>query len=355
MKIGNCDIGNKLFLAPMADVTDTAFRKISAEYGAGFTFTQMVSALGIIENEFESLRYLTFNRSEKPIGVQLLGSDFGIIREAVKEVSKFNPDLIDLNCGCSVDKVTNYNFGSALLDDPKTIGKLVDTMVHSSNGIPISIKVRLGKDKNHINVIETAKAAEENGASVIFVHARMRNDKYSTVVQTEWIKKVKDELKIPVVGNGSVFTPADAKKMIDDTGCDSVMIARGALGNPFLFQRYNAMLDTGNDPGEPEIETVTEVLLKHIALVVKDYGEINSFDKIKKLAVWYFKNYPGIDNFLEKVFALTNVSELINLINTHTGDIKSKKFKLIEMSEVQNKFKERVLFWLVDNKTESVN
>jgi tRNA-dihydrouridine synthase B len=355
MKIANCDLGNKLFLAPMADVTDSAFRKISVEHGAGLTFTQMISALGIIENEFESLRYLTFNQKEKPIGVQLLGSNIDIIKEAVKEVSKLKPDLIDLNCGCSVDKVTNYNFGSALLDDPKLIGKLVNAMVNSSNGIPISIKIRLGKDKDHINVLEAAKAAEENGASVIFVHARMRNDKYSAEVQIDWIKKVKDELKIPVVGNGSVFTPSDAKKMIDSTGCDSVMVARGALGNPFIFQRYNEMMKTGNDPGEPEIETAIEVLLKHIELVVKDYGDINSFDKVKKLAIWYLKNYPGIDNFLEKVFAVTNVDELINLINAHTGDIKSKKFKLIEKSKIQNKFKERVLFWLVDNKQESVN
>jgi tRNA-dihydrouridine synthase B len=160
MKIGNVDLGHKLILAPMADITDSSFRTIAKKNGAGLTFTQMVSAKGVVNNNFDTLRLLVFSRSEKPIGVQLLGNNPEYLSGAVKELIKLKPDLIDLNCGCPVDKVTKYNMGADLLDDPKQIGKLVNSMVKVSEGVPISVKVRLGRDKKKINIIDNAKAAE---------------------------------------------------------------------------------------------------------------------------------------------------------------------------------------------------
>jgi tRNA-dihydrouridine synthase B len=347
MKIGNLDIGKKLFLAPMAEITDSSFRNICKENGAGFTFTQMVSALGVIKNNFETLRLFSFSRSEKPIGVQILGNDPGIIGEAVKEISKMGPDLIDLNCGCPVDKVTANNFGSALLDNPKIIGKIVKNMVDSANGIPVSIKIRLGKDRTHINALETAKEVEENGGSLIFVHARTRADKYDVEPDWTWIKRVKDSVSIPVVGNGSLFTPADVKKMFETTGCDSAMIARGALGNPFLFSRFNQLMETGVDPGAPEFSFVVETILNQIKYLESEFGEIIALDKAKKHTIWYFKNYSGVDSLLDRVFSIKDLNGLRILIKEQAEKDPVKLYNGDDM-EISKKFQKKVLFWLTD-------
>ncbi|MDP3581110.1 MAG: tRNA dihydrouridine synthase DusB [Ignavibacteria bacterium] len=352
MKIGSLDIGTKLFLAPMAEVTDSSFRRICKENGAGITFTQMVSAEGVIKNNFESLRILSFNRNEKPIGVQVLGNDPAILGEAAKEISRLKPDLIDLNCGCPVDKVITNNMGSALLDDPKMIGKIIRKMADNSGGVPISVKLRLGKDRSHINIFETAKAVEDSGGSLIFVHGRARNDKYETEPEWSWIGKVKELVNIPVVGNGSIFFPQDVKKMIDETGCDSVMVARGALGNPFLFSRYNKLAETGEDPGMPEINIVKEVLLKHINSIESEFGEVVALDRAKKQTVWYLKDYPGINFLLEKVFGLRNFDSLRQLINDHAAKITSGEYGESDKVDVINKFKKKVLFWLTEDKTQ---
>ncbi len=350
MKNGNLDIGQKLFLAPMADITDSSFRNACKEQGAALTFTQMVSAEGVIKNNFESLRLLSFNRKEKPIGVQLLGNDPAIIGEAVKEISRLKPDLIDLNCGCSVDKVTSCNMGSALLDDPKHIGKLTRKMVENSNGIPISVKLRLGKDRSRINIFDTAKAVQDSGGSIVVLHARARNDKYENDPDWTWIRKLKESINITVVGNGSVFTPQDAKKMFEETGCDSVMVARGSLGNPFIFSRYNKLIETGVDPGLPNIETVKEVLLKHINSIELDLGEVVALDRAKKQTVWYLKDYPGINNLLENVFSVRNFESLRSLINEHILKIQNGVLGEADKVDVINKFKKKVLFWLLEDK-----
>ncbi|MEG8946034.1 tRNA dihydrouridine synthase DusB [Rosettibacter firmus] len=346
MKIGNVDIGKKLFLAPMAEITDSSFRRICKEHGAGFTFTQMVSAAGVIKNNFFTLRNLSFHKSEKPIGVQLLGNDPVIIGDAVKEISSFKPDLIDLNCGCPVQKVTANFMGAALLDDPNVIGKLVLSMVKSSNGIPISVKIRLGRNKKNINVIDVAKAVEDNGGSLIFIHARTRDEKYDTEPHWQWIKKVKETVKIPVVGNGSLFYPDDIKKMIDETNCDSAMIARGAIGNPFIFERYNSIIETGIDPGEPSVEYIKNVLLRQINLLEEEYGEYNCLDKVKKNIIWYFRNFEGIQILMEKVFSQKDLASLKLLVDEHVEKIQSNFYKIQDSDYINSKFKKKVLFWL---------
>ena len=354
MKIGNLDLGKKLFLAPMAEVTDSSFRKICKEHGAGLTFTQMVSALGVIKNEFETLRYLSFNRAEKPIGVQVLGNDPEILGEAVKEIAKFKPDLIDLNCGCPVDKVVSNKMGAALIDDPKRIGKIVRKMVDSSGGIPISVKTRLGKDKSRINILEVARTVEENGGSLIFIHIRTRVDKYDSNVDSSWLKKVKDNINIPVVGNGSLFTPQDIKKMLEETACDSAMIARGALGNPFLFERFNTLIETGEDPGEPYIGIVRDVLLKQIKFLEENYGEPACIDKVKKHTVWYFKNYPGIELLIDSIFSFTNLNSIRQFIGEHTDKILNNVYTVASNFQINKKFKKKVLFWLEEDYVENL-
>lgn len=354
MKIGNIDIGNKLILAPMAEVTDSSFRKICKEHGVGLTFTQMVSAQGVVTSNFQTLRLHSYHRSEKPIGVQFLGNDPGILGEAVKEILKFNPDLIDLNCGCPVDKVVNNCMGAYLMDDPKRIGKIVRRMVDSSNGTPISIKTRLGKDKNHHNVLEVAKTVEENGASLIFVHARTRVDKYESDVDYSLLKEVKNNVKIPVVGNGSMFNPQDIKKMIDETGCDSALIARGALGNPFIFDRYNSLIENGFDSGMPEIEIVKNVLLKHLKFLEEEYGNPVCLDKAKKQTVWYFRNYPGIELLLNIVFGLKSLEDLRSVILEHAEKFNGSVQSSETDDAINKKFKKKVLFWLAEVNDETL-
>jgi len=348
MKVGNLDIGSKLFLAPMAEVTDSSFRKICKEHQAGITFTQMVSADGVVKNNFETLRHFSFSRSEKPIGVQILGNDPDILFEAVKEISKMKPDLIDLNCGCPADKVCSKKMGAALLDDPKSLGNLVRKMVDGSNGVPISIKLRLGKDKSSINILENAKVVEDNGGSLIFVHARTRSDKYDTNADWTWLKKVKEVVNIPVVGNGSMFTPHDVKEMIDSTGCDSAMIARGALGNPFIFSRFNVLTEKGIDPGEPDAFVVRETLIKHIKNLEEEFGELLALDKAKKHSVWYFKNYTGINSLLEKIFKVKKLDSLRELIFDHAEKIMEGSREIHMKEEIHTKFQKKVLFWLAD-------
>jgi tRNA-dihydrouridine synthase B len=333
-------------VAPMADVSDAPFRKISKKHGAGLTFTQMVSADGVVKNNFETLRLYSFGRDEKPIGVQLLGRDPVIIGEAVSELRRVKPDLIDLNCGCPMEKVTSKGMGASISDDPQLLARIVKSMVSAAGEIPISVKLRLGKDHSNINIADSIKVVEDNGASLVIVHARTSSDSYKTDSTWDWLKMVKENVSIPVVGNGSCFFPQDAKDLMDTTNCDSVMIARGALGNPFYFSRFNTLIETGVDPGEPDIEEVVKVTIEHINLLVQEFGEINAFERAKKQSVWYLKNYPGISSLLDSIFKVKSISELEELLIAHEKNIKSGKLKHENIFEINSRFKNKVLFWL---------
>ncbi len=349
MKIGNLNIGKKLILAPMAEISDSPFRKIAKEYGAGLTFTQMVSADGIVKGNFNTLRFATFNQSEKPIGIQILGNNETILKEAARKLSALKPDVIDLNCGCPVNKVIANKMGAWLLNDPPKLGRLVKALVEGSNGIPVSVKLRLGMDAGRITVIESAKRAEENGAAYIAIHARLRNDKYDVEPAWEWIAKVKESVSIPVVGNGSVFTPFDAKKMMEETGCDSVMVARGALGNPFIFRDFNNLVEKNIQPLSPDIDEVKNLALKHLEMLVQEYGEINSLDKAKKNIIWYFRVFGGITELLDKIFKAKTKFELEKIIINHSDIIKNNFYPEEDLDYYYKKFKNRVLFWLEED------
>lgn len=346
MKIGNLDIGKKLILAPMAEISDSSFRKIIKEQGAGLTFTQMVSASGVINNNFDTLRYLSFSRDEKPVGVQILGNDPGIIAEAVLEIKKFKPDLIDINCGCSVDKVLKNDMGSSLLNNPALLAEIIKRASAASGEIPLSVKLRLGKDKRSINIIENAKLAEDNGASLIAVHCRTASDSYESEPDWSWLRKVKESVKVGVIGNGSVFTPQDAVRMYEETGCDSIMVGRGAIGNPFLFSRFNMLTEGLGDPGQPDIDITAQVLLRHIDLLKKEFGEDLALNKAKKNSIWYLQFYNGINDYLQRVFSVKSIEELNTLVAEHCGRIKGNLEAGEETEEIYRKFKKRILFWL---------
>ncbi len=337
-------------LAPMAEVTDAPFRQICKEYGAGLTFTQMISAKGIIENSFQSLQSLAFNRSEKPIAVQLLANDPDYLKKAIYEIKQLKPDLIDLNCGCSVQQVCKYGLGASLLDDPVLLGKLVKTMVDAAGDIPVSIKIRLGRDKQNITVLRNAKIIEDNGASAVIVHGRTRSQAYIEPSDWSWIKKVKDEVKIPVIGNGSIFEPEDAIRMFDQTNCDFVFISRGALGNPFIFKRINSFFDEGTEGKAPDIDEVGSAAIRHLKMIIKDSGEPNGVIKARKHLIWYFRFYNGIRSFTEKIFSIDNSAQVELFILDHIQKIKYGFYPEEDLQKVRKSFNERVLFWINDKK-----
>jgi len=349
MKVGSLDLGNKAILAPMAEVTDAPFRQICKENGAGLTFTQMISAKGVVENAFNTLKVLAFNRDEKPIGIQFLANDADYLSKAIKEIIPLKPDLIDLNSGCSVPNVCKFGLGASLLDDPKNLGKLVRKMADASKGIPVSVKMRIGKDNQKINAIEVAKEIEANGASIIIVHGRTRANSYADQPNLDWIKKVKESVSIPVVANGSLFTPQDCLKMIEYTKCDSLLLARGALGNPFLFYRTTNLIEKGIDPGMPEIDEIKNTAIKHLKLQILDSGEEQGIKKIRKYLIWYFRFFNGITFFIEKIFKLNTEDLVIEFLNEHTSKIKNNLYPKEDLKIIEENFNNRVLFWLNTN------
>ncbi|MGE5402040.1 MAG: tRNA dihydrouridine synthase DusB [Ignavibacteriales bacterium] len=355
MKIGNLDLGQKAILAPMAEVSDAPFRQICREYGAGLTFTQMISAKGVIENAFSTLKVLAFNKNEKPIGIQLLGNNPEYIGKAIQEIKSLKPDVIDLNCGCSVPNVCRFGMGSSILDDPGLLAKLVRTMVDAAGDIPVSVKIRLGRDKQHISVLRNAKIIEDNGASMVTVHGRYRADSYKNEPDWSWIKKVKESVSIPVVGNGSLFHAEDCIRMIRETGCDSVFLARGALGNPFIFNRLNSILSTGNDPGRPTADEVAAAALHHFELQIKDSGQLQGIKKARKYLVWYFRFFNGISAFIDKIYSLNEVNLVEEYIKEHVNKIKNGFYPEEDFEEINKSFNERVLFWMNDSKWQLVD
>lgn len=327
----------------MAEVTDYAFRKIARENGAGLTFTQMVSAEGVIKNNFNTLRLLSFSQNEKPIGVQLLGKDPKIIGNATAEIVKFNPDVIDINLGCPVEKVIAHKMGAYLLSQPHLIGEIVKAMVKNSNGIPVSVKIRLGYN-NKINVLQNAKIIEDNGASMITIHARTKNDGYESKASWEWIAKVKENCSIPVIGNGSIFSAEDAIRMFNETNCDAVLIGRGALGNPFIFNQIKQVLK--GKKYEPSIEEITFTALEHIDLLMKEQDFIKSLDKAKKNIIWYFKYQNGIWNLIDDLYSENDFENLKKIILEHSEKILTGYYPEENKNEIKKRFNNKVLFWL---------
>lgn len=349
MKVGKLNLDKRAILSPMADVTDSPFRKICREYGAGLTFTQMISAKGIIENSFGSLKALAYNKSEKPIGIQLITNEPEYLKKAINEIKSFEPDLIDLNCGCSVSRVCKYGLGAAILDNPQLLAKLVRVMVDEAGDIPVSVKIRLGRDKNNISVLRNARIIEENGASLIIVHARTRNQSYAENPDWHWIKKVKEEIQIPVIGNGNLFYPEDCIRMINETGCDFIFISRGALGNPFIFKRFNSLLESGIDPGIPTPDEVGDTAIKHLNYILKDYGAEQGIKNARKHLIWYFRLFNGVYSFIDKIFSINDPVIVERFIKEHIEKIKNGFFPEEDFELINRNFNERVLFWIINN------
>lgn len=291
LRIGNVELENNVILAPMAGVTDLPFRMLCKEQGCGLVYTEMVSAKAILYKNKNTEELLEVREDERPVSVQLFGSDPDIVSDMAHQIEDGPYDIIDFNMGCPVPKVAGNGEGSALMKNPKLAEQILSAMVRKVHK-PVTVKFRKGFDDNSVNAVEIAKIAESCGVAAVAVHGRTREQYYSGKADWEIIRQVKEAVKIPVIGNGDIFTPEDAKRMIEETGCDGLMVARGARGNPWLFQRINHYLDTGILLPVPDEEEICRMILRHARLQIELKGELLGMKEMRKHVAWYTAGMP---------------------------------------------------------------
>lgn len=326
-KIGNVKISNQVVLAPMAGICNSAYRQICKDMGCGLIYAEMVSDKAITYNNQKTIDMLYMTEKERPISQQIFGSDKESFVEAAKFIEKeMKPDIIDINMGCPVPKVAvRAQAGSALLKDPDKIFDIVSSVVSAVNA-PVTVKIRSGWDSNHINAVEVAKVIEKAGASAICVHPRTRSQGYSGKADWNIIKEVKENVSIPVIGNGDIKSPEDAKRMLEETKCDAVMIGRGVLGNPWLIKNIVNYLD-GKDVIDVSIVDRIDMCLKHLKLLDSLKNEKLACLEIRNHISWYFKGIKGANELKNKVYQTTSIHDIILLLN--------------EFKEAQNEEKDR--------------
>lgn len=291
LKIGNVELANNLILAPMAGVTDLPFRLLCKEQGCGLLYTEMVSAKAILYKNRNTKELLEVREEERPIAVQLFGSDPDIVSDMAAQIEDGPYDIIDINMGCPVPKVVNNGEGSALMKNPKLVEQILSSMVKKLKK-PVTVKFRKGFDDDHVNAVEIARIAESCGVSAVAVHGRTRQQYYSGKADWDIIRQVKEAVKIPVIGNGDIWKPEDAGRMLRETGCDGLMIARGAQGNPWLFARINHYLETGELLPEPDKEEICKMILRHARLQAGLKGEETGMKEMRKHIAWYTAGLP---------------------------------------------------------------
>lgn len=325
-QIGNVTIKNQVVLAPMAGYSNTSFRKIIKEMGAGLIYAEMVSDKALTYQNEKTLNLLKMSDQERPIAQQIFGSDVNTFVTAAKIIENtMHPDIIDINMGCPVPKVAiSAQAGSALLKNKEKVKAIVSAVVKAVS-IPVTVKIRLGWDEKTINCVEIAKSIEEAGASAITLHARTRSDGYSNVARWEYIKKVKEAVNIPVIGNGDILSAFDAKKMLEETGCDAVMIGRGVLGNPWLIKECVEYLEEGKLPKKVLNVEKIAMMKKHFQLLKEDKNEKQALLEIRSNILYYLKGMPNNKEIKQKICATKTEEEIMTILNNYLEYLKEKE------------------------------
>lgn len=309
LKIGNILMNGGLVLGPMAGVTDLPFRLLCKEQGADLIYTEMVSGKGIIYNNKNTESMLVVEEEERPVALQLFGRDPYILGEAVRKIDHKNFDILDINMGCPVPKVVNNGEGSALMKEPRLVGEIVKSVVNATKK-PITVKIRKGFNDDMVNGVEIAKIIEDNGASAIAVHGRTREQYYSGKADWSIIGDVKANVSIPVIGNGDIFSAADAIRMVKETRCDGVMIARAAKGNPWIFREMKSYLENNVIISKPTLEETVDMILRHARLSILYKGESVSMREMRKHITWYISGFPQSSRFKVRVNEINSYDEL---------------------------------------------
>ncbi len=313
VKIGNVTLDNQVFLAPMAGVSDLPFRLLCRQMGAGLVCSEMVSAKAIFYKNKNTEALLEIHEEEKPVSLQLFGSDPGLMGEMAKAIEERPFAILDINMGCPVPKVVNNGEGSALMKDPVLAGRIIEA-VASAVKKPVTVKIRKGFDEEHVNAVELARIAQESGAAGVVVHGRTREQFYSGHADWDIIARVKAAVRIPVVGNGDVTDPESAACLLRQTGCDAVAIGRAARGNPWIFRQVSHYLDTGELLPGPTQEEIREMILRHAALLLEYKGEYTAVREMRKHVSWYTAGLPHSARMRGRINEMETMEELKGLL-----------------------------------------
>lgn len=306
-------MNTKIALAPMAGVADRAFRRLAREFGADWTVSELISAKGAHLGDKKSAAMMDIVDAERPTAIQLFGADPISMAHAAKMAAERNPEFIDINMGCPAPKVAGQGGGSALMGNPKLAGEIVRAVVDAVD-LPVTVKIRTGLDDAHINATEIARIAEANGAKAIAIHGRTKQQMYAPPVNLEQIALVKKAVKIPVIGNGDIDSPEAAKMMLEETGCDHIMIGRAAMGSPWLFSRVKSYLEKGSYAPEPPLEERMEILRRQAGYMQIYRPERNAMLELRKHAAWYMKGLRSAAELRRKAAEINTIADLENLI-----------------------------------------
>ncbi|MDE5698800.1 MAG: tRNA dihydrouridine synthase DusB [Lachnospiraceae bacterium] len=310
LKIGDVILENNVMLAPMAGVTDLPFRLICKELGAGLLCMEMVSAKAVHFNNKNTEALMEIHPEEMPVSLQLFGSDPAIMAETAARIEERPFAILDINMGCPVPKVVNNREGSALMKDPKLAGEIIYAVSHAVTK-PVTVKIRKGFDDDTVNAVEIAQIAEANGAAAVAVHGRTREQYYSGKADWDIIRQVKQAVRIPVIGNGDVTDAVSAARLLEETGCDGIMVGRASRGNPWIFREINSYLDTGIVPERPSREAVCDTILKHARLQLDCKGEYIAVREMRKHVAWYTAGYPHSAKLRRMVNEMETYAELV--------------------------------------------
>lgn len=314
MKIGNVTLDNKVFLSPMAGVTDLPFRLICKEQDCGMLYTEMINAKALCYDDKNTKKMLKIEEEEHPVAVQIFGSDPEFMGGAAEILNEYTNEILDINMGCPAPKVIKNGDGSALMKNPKLAEQVLKSVVKKSKK-PVTLKIRKGWDDNSVNAVEIAKIAEASGISALAIHGRTREQYYSGTADWDIIAEIKKNIEIPVIGNGDVFEVEDAINMINKTNCDAIMIGRGAQGNPWIFKRINHYMKTGEILPGPTCEEKINTALKHLKLAVEEHGEYVAVREMRKHIAWYLKGLRGSARLRDEINKIESYEEVVNKLS----------------------------------------